>query len=186
MSRILLLWPLVHLLLCGCTAEKPGAPEEDGKGVPTMQLTSSAFKEGEAIPKDFTGDGKNISPPLQWSGQPDNAKSFALIGDDPDAPRGTWVHWVLFNVPVAVHELPQGVPPEKVVLDSARQGTNDFGKIGYGGPAPPKGPAHHYHFKLYALDTVLELKEGATKKQLLEAMKGHVLAEGKLIGTYGR
>lgn len=151
-----------------------------------MKLTSSAFQEGETIPKPYTGDGKDVSPPLRWSDVPAGTKSFALICDDPDAPVGTWVHWVLFNLPADRTELPEGVPTDKVVLGDARQGTNDFKKIGYGGPAPPRGKPHRYFFKLHALDTTLDLKESATKKDVEAAMKGHVLGQGQLMGKYGR
>jgi Raf kinase inhibitor-like YbhB/YbcL family protein len=151
-----------------------------------MELTSTAFREGDTIPKQFTCDGQDISPTLRWSGAPEGTKSFALIGDDPDAPRGTWVHWVLFNLPTEAHELPEGVPAQKVLPSGAKQGTNDFRKIGYGGPCPPPGKPHRYFFKLYALDRLLELKEGATKQQLLDAMKGHIVAEGQLMGKFGR
>jgi Raf kinase inhibitor-like YbhB/YbcL family protein len=151
-----------------------------------MQLTSTAFGEGDTIPKQCTGDGKDVSPPLKWADVPPSTKSVALICDDPDAPRGTWVHWVLFNLPATARELPEGVPPEKTLESGARQGTNDFRKIGYGGPAPPPGKPHRYFFKLYALDRTLDLKEGATKEQVVQAMKGHVLAEGQLMGKYSR
>jgi len=151
-----------------------------------MQVTSTAFQPGATIPKKYTGDGPDVSPPLSWSGAPANTASLAVICDDPDAPRGTWVHWVLFNIPSDMKELPEGVPTEKSVLKSARQGTNDFGKIGYGGPAPPKGPVHRYYFKVYALDTVLDVQAGAKKKGLEDAMAGHILAEGELTGKYGR
>jgi Raf kinase inhibitor-like YbhB/YbcL family protein len=152
-----------------------------------MELTSTAFQEGATIPKQYTGDGKNISPPLRWSGAPGNTQSFALICDDPDAPRKEpWVHWVLFHLPADAQELPEGVPADESLPNRAKQGTNDFGKIGYGGPAPPPGKPHRYYFKLYALDTILNLKEGATKQQLEQAMKEHILASGQLMGKYGR
>jgi Raf kinase inhibitor-like YbhB/YbcL family protein len=151
-----------------------------------MQLTSPAFREGDTIPKPYTCDGEDISPALQWSGAPDGTKSFALICDDPDAPRGTWVHWVLFHLPADSHELAEHVPVQSVLPSGAKQGTNDFRKIGYGGPCPPKGKPHRYFFKLYALDTLLDLPDGATKQQVLTAMKGHLLAEGQLMGEYGR
>jgi Raf kinase inhibitor-like YbhB/YbcL family protein len=152
----------------------------------TIELTSTAFGEGATIPKLYTGDGKDVSPPLRWAGVPAGTKTFALICDDPDAPRGTWVHWVLFNLPPEMRELSEGVPPKEELQDGSRQGTNDAKEIGYGGPAPPKGKPHRYFFKLYALDTTLELKAGATKDQLLAAMKGHILGEGQLMGQYGR
>jgi len=152
----------------------------------TIELTSTAFQPGATIPKQHTGDGPDRSPPLRWSEPPSGTKSLALICDDPDAPRGTWVHWVLFNMPVQARELEEGVPPTETLGNGARQGKNDFGNIGYGGPAPPKGKPHRYFFKVYALDTAPELPPGATKVQLVSAMKGHILAEGQLMGTYGR
>ena len=123
---------------------------------------------------------------MRWSDPPPKTKSFALICDDPDAPRGTWVHWVLFNLPGDRRELGEAVPAQEVLPGGAKQVTNDFGKVGYGGPAPPPGKPHRYFFKLYALDTLLELAPGVTKDQLVAAMRGHVLAEGQLMGKYGR
>ncbi len=152
-----------------------------------MELTSTAFAEAATIPESNTGAGQDISPPLRWSGAPGNTQSFALICDDPDAPRKEpWVHWVLFNLPASTHELPEGTPARATLANGAKQGKNDFGKIGYGGPAPPPGKPHRYYFKLYALDMVLNLKEGATKQELEQAMKGHILASGQLMGRYGR
>jgi len=152
-----------------------------------MNVTSSAFKEGERIPKEYTGEGKDQSPPLAWSGVPTGVKSFALVCEDPDAPRGIWVHWVMFNLSPNVQELPAAVPTTSAVLDGASQGTNDFDKVGYGGPMPPRGQTHRYYFIVYALDTKLDMKAGSTRRQdLLDAMKGHVLAQGQLMGTFGR
>jgi Raf kinase inhibitor-like YbhB/YbcL family protein len=150
-----------------------------------MQLSSSAFQEGAAVPRQHTADGKDTSPPLRWSGAPEATKHFALICDDPDAPRGTWVHWVLFNLPADTTELPEGVPASATAA-GASQGKNDFGKLGYGGPSPPRGKPHRYFFRLYALDAALDLQPGATRQQLEQAMKGHVLAEAQLMGTYQR
>lgn len=152
----------------------------------SIEITSTAFKAETSIPKQYTGDGADQSPPLHWSEPPSGAKSIALICDDPDAPRGTWVHWVLFNLPAETRELEEGVPMTTTLGNGAKQGKNDFGNIGYGGPAPPKGKAHRYFFKLYALDLSLDLPSGATKAQLEGAMKGHILAEGQLMGTYKR
>jgi Raf kinase inhibitor-like YbhB/YbcL family protein len=152
----------------------------------SIGLTSTAFQPGATIPKPHTGDGAERSPPLRWLEPPSGTKSLALICDDPDAPGGTWVHWVLFNLPAPARELEEGVPTTETLDNGAKQGKNDFGKIGYGGPAPPKGKPHRYFFKLYALDVVLELKAGATKAQLVDAMKGHILAEGQLVGNHGR
>jgi Raf kinase inhibitor-like YbhB/YbcL family protein len=176
-----------NLLALGAIAGCKQAEPDISKGV-TMKLdiTSTAFVEGQTIPKQHTGDGKDTSPPLRWSDPPEQAKSFALICDDPDAPRGTWVHWVLFNLPAEARELREGIPTEETLDNGARQGKSDFGAIGYGGPAPPKGKPHRYYFKLYAVDVMLDLPAGATKAQLLAALKGHVLAEGQLMGLYGR
>jgi Raf kinase inhibitor-like YbhB/YbcL family protein len=152
----------------------------------SLSLTSTAFQPGAAIPKQHTGDGADRSPPLRWSEPPTGTSSLALICDDPDAPRGTWVHWVLFNLPAQSRELEEGVPTEGVLGNGAKQGKNDFGQVGYGGPAPPGGKPHRYFFKLYALDTVLDLPVGSSRTQLENAMQGHVLAEGQLMGTYQR
>lgn len=153
-----------------------------------LEIHSPAFGDEGPIPRAHTCDGADISPPLRWTGTPANAKSLALIVDDPDAPGGTWVHWVLYNLPTSIDNLPSGVPTDPEISQPvvARQGTNDFKRSGYGGPCPPPGPAHRYFFKLYALDAELDLPKGATKDVLLKAMEGHVLAEALLIGTYGR
>jgi hypothetical protein len=151
----------------------------------SITIKSSAFSEGEPIPKKFTCDGEDISPELSWGGAPEGTKTFALINDDPDAPGKTWVHWVIFNIPGSITSLPENMPTDKELSDGSRQGTNDFRKIGYGGPCPPGG-THRYYFKLYALDTELTLKPGALKQELLAAMKGHILDEGQLMGTYAR
>jgi Raf kinase inhibitor-like YbhB/YbcL family protein len=152
----------------------------------SIELTSTAFQPGGTIPKQHTADGADRSPPLHWSEPPSGTKSLALICDDPDAPGGTWVHWVLFNLPSQTRELEEGVPTTETLGNGAKQGTNDFGNIGYGGPDPPKGKPHRYLFKLYALDVAVDLPAGATKAQLTDAMKGHILGEGQLVGTYGR
>lgn len=146
----------------------------------TIQVTSSAFKEGEKIPRLFTCDDQNVSPALAWTDVPTNTVGLALIMDDPDAPAGTWVHWVLFNL-----------SPKLTGLDQAKdgggiQGKNDFDKLGYGGPCPPRGSTHRYYIKVYALDKMLDLKSGTTKSQVESAMRGHILAQGQLMGRYGR
>lgn len=150
-----------------------------------MEIKSSVFDEGGMIPAKYTCDAENVSPPLSWSSLPDGTKSLALICDDPDAPVGTWVHWVLFNLPPDSDGLPENVPPQKKLSSGALQGSNDFRKIGYGGPCPPGG-THRYFFKLYALDTVLDLQAGSAKAALERAMQGQVLAEARLMGTYRR
>ena len=152
----------------------------------SLELTSTAFENGEKIPVRFTGDGDDLSPPLAWSGTPEGTQSFAIICDDPDAPRGTWTHWVAFNLSPSLHGLTEGVPTHVTLPDGASQGTNDFGRSGYGGPAPPPGKPHRYFFRLYAVDEILPIKAGASKSQLVSALKGHTLAEAKLMGTYGR
>ncbi len=150
-----------------------------------MQITSSAFTEGSLIPVKFTCDGQDISPPLEWQGAPAGTKSYALISDDPDAPMGTWVHWVAYDIPASITKLDENVRPEKEFNNGMKHGSNSWPKIGYGGPCPPSG-THRYYFKLYALDAVLALKPGATKEGALQAMKGHVLAEAQLMGKYKR
>jgi Raf kinase inhibitor-like YbhB/YbcL family protein len=151
-----------------------------------FELTSSAFKEGELIPKKYTCEGPDASPLLRWGNPPQGTRSFALIADDPDAPVGTWVHWVIFNLPADARELPEGVPAQDTLPNGPRQGLNDFKRVGYGGPCPPPGKPHRYYFKLYALDKVLDLKPRVTKAQILDASKGHVLAEAQLMGKFGR
>jgi len=150
-----------------------------------IKVSSPIFEEGGMIPEKYTCDGMDVSPPLTWASVPEEAKSIALICDDPDAPLGTWVHWVLFNLPADINELPEGILPERELESRARQGMNDFHKIGYGGPCPPGG-THRYYFKLYALDVELDLEAGATKSDLIEAMEGHIVAEGQLMGRYSR
>jgi Raf kinase inhibitor-like YbhB/YbcL family protein len=152
----------------------------------SLELTSTAFENGQQIPIRYTGDGEDVSPPLAWSGAPQGTQSFAIICDDPDAPQGTWTHWVAFNLSPSLHMLPEGVPTHVTLPDGASQGTNDFGRSGYGGPAPPPGKPHRYFFRLYAVDEILPIRAGASKSQLLSALKGHTLAEAKLMGMYGR
>jgi len=148
-----------------------------------IKITSSAFEDGDLIPAKYTCDGADVSPPLQWDAVPEGTKSIALICDDPDAPMGTWVHWVLFNLPSDAKELAQNIPAEETLPNGAKQGVSDFGRIGYGGPCPPSG-THRYFFKIYALDTQVGLEAGADKRQLLNAMEGHILGQGQLVGKY--
>ena len=150
-----------------------------------IKITSSVFENEGLIPPKYTCDGADISPPLQWEGVPEATKSIALISDDPDAPVGTWVHWVLFNLPADTKELAENVPTDESLPNGARQGISDFRRIGYGGPCPPSG-THRYFFKIYALDTELDLAPGADKSDLLNAMEGHTLGQGQLIGKYKR
>ena len=150
-----------------------------------IEVKSTAFQEGGMIPEQYTCDGADVSPPLAWSAVPEGTKSIALICDDPDAPGGTWVHWVLFNLPPDTKEIPENLPAHKKLQNGAIHGTNDFRKIGYGGPCPPSG-THRYFFKVYALDTEIDLKAGITKRKLLKAMKEYIVAEGQLMGKYTR
>lgn len=150
-----------------------------------IELTSDVFSEGGVIPSEFTCDGEDISPPLSWNNLPEGTKSIAIIADDPDAPAGTWVHWVIYNIPADKQGLQQDFPTDEKLQDGTTQGKNDFGRTGYGGPCPPGG-THRYYFRIYALDSSPELKPGLTKKELLENIKGHVIDEGELMGTYSR
>ena len=151
-----------------------------------LHITSPDFSEGEAILKKFTCDAQDVSRKLEWNEPSANIESLAFILDDPDAPAGTCVHWVLYGLPADAKELPERVPRQEQLAGGARQGRNDFGKIGYSGPCPPPGKPHRYFFKLYALDTKLNLKSGATKADLERAMKPHILAHAELMGKYGR
>jgi Raf kinase inhibitor-like YbhB/YbcL family protein len=150
-----------------------------------FQLTSLAFTQGSPIPPRFSCDAEDLSPALQWTGPPPGTQSFALIMDDPDAPGGTWVHWVLFNIPAAARGLPEGVSDAAQQSDGGRHGENSWGQPGYGGPCPPGG-THRYFFKLYALEQALELPALASKAELEAAMQGHILAQAELMGTYSR
>ena len=150
-----------------------------------FDLMSTAFAPGESIPRKYTCDGEDISPPLQWSDPPQDTQSFALIADDPDAPVGTWVHWVLYNLPAETRTLPEAVPPDADLPDGSRHGKNSWPRLGYGGPCPPSG-THRYFFKLYALDAVLDLDAGASKEQLLQAMEGHILGQAEFMGVHTR
>ena len=148
-----------------------------------MKLASTAFDEGQSIPAVYTGEGKDISPPLTWTEPPAGTQSLALICDDPDAPMGVWVHWILYNLPAMTRQLKENFPKDPRLPDGSRQGRTDFGQTGYGGPYPPSG-THRYFFKLYALDAMLSVAGKASKHDLTQAMKGHVLAEAQLMGTY--
>ncbi len=182
-ARVLLLALICMLASAGAVASN--ARQTEG-GSESMQIQSSAFNEGDTIPRKHTCDGEDVSPQLTWSAAPEGTKSFVLICDDPDAPVGTWVHWVLFGLSSDTTELPEGVPDGEEVLGGAKHGRTDFGNLGYGGPCPPPGPAHRYFFKLYAIDTEPPLGAGATKADVMAAIEGHILAEGRLMGRYGR
>lgn len=174
---------IVVAAFCCAPPIHPAEAEIEGR---SMEFKSSAFQDDGAIPRQYTCDGRDLSPPLRWENPPPGTQGFALIADDPDAPVGTWVHWVIYDLPGHTRELAEGVPPAETLPSGAKQGMNDFRRVGYGGPCPPPGPAHRYFFKLYALDTQTSLKPRATKQQLLDAIKGHVLAEVVLMGRYRR
>jgi Raf kinase inhibitor-like YbhB/YbcL family protein len=203
MTAKICLLSCVLLLFCSCSGsnrqpagENRSSPEatnanastnanEGPGGKMNMKLTSTAFQHGGMIPAKYTCDGTNVSPPLEWSDAPQTAKSFALICDDPDAPGKTWVHWVVFDLPANRTSLPENVPPQDAITGGGKHGTNDFKKIGYGGPCPPSG-THRYSFRIYGLDTELKLDSKTTKDQLLQAMKDHILAQGESLGRYKR
>jgi Raf kinase inhibitor-like YbhB/YbcL family protein len=189
LRMVAILWSLAALfalVLAGCgPSPAPTTLMEEGGLAMTFEVTSSAFAQGEPIPVKYTCDGDDISPPLAWGDPQEGVRSFALINDDPDAPVGTWVHWVLFNLPADARSLPERVPPDAELPDGSRHGQNSWRRLGYGGPCPPSG-THRYFFKLYALDAALELDPGADKKQVIEAMEGHILAEAELMGVYSR
>ncbi len=168
----------------GCLASQPATP--GGAQPVTIQITSTAFTEGNPIPRKYTCDGEDISPPLAWTGIPAQAKSLALIVDDSDAPMGVFVHWVIFDIPPALNGFPEGLAKTPTLPGTGVQGNADFRRPGYGGPCPPKGKPHHYYFRLYALDSLLNLPAGAKRSDVDKAMQGHILASGQLIGTYGR
>lgn len=183
---------LIPVLFVSCTGKQSSAPNQPvtnakrGMDMKTaIKLTSPVFPEGGMIPKQYTCDGANISPPLAWSGVPESTKTLALVCDDPDAPGKTWVHWVLYDLPASSKELPEKVLPQQKLTSGGTQGTNDFRKTGYSGPCPPSG-THRYFFRLYAVDTETQLKPDATKEELLEAIEGHIVGQGQLIGKYKR
>jgi len=167
--------------LTACTKEAPPTQTPI-----TLELTSTAFADGDKMPARYTCDGENVSPPLAWGEPPPQTRSFALIVDDPDAPVGVFTHWVIFNIPADARELEEAIPIGERLPNGALQGKNGFGKLGYGGPCPPRGSPHHYRFTLYALDKPLELPPGISKNDLLQAMEGHILAQGQLVGVYQR
>jgi Raf kinase inhibitor-like YbhB/YbcL family protein len=187
------LFLLCALSVPGCGGEQ--RPVDDPTRL-TIRLTSQSFAEGGTIPREFTCDGADRSPPLEWSGVPESALALVLLCEDPDAPAGIWTHWVLIDLPAELRSLEAGAgtpPAPRLETVSAakgpeltlRQGKNDFGKIGYGGPCPPSG-THRYFFRLYALDKRTDLDQGTTRTAVLKAIEGHVLAEGRLMGRYTR
>jgi len=169
----------------GCSSAPSTKASADSRAAP-LALRTSAFKPGGQIPGKFTCEGPNVSPALDWNEPPSGTESFALIVDDPDAPSGTWVHWVVYDLPASTRRLPEGVKKGDGLEIGGRQGVNDFGDPGYGGPCPPPGKPHRYYFKLYAVDKALGIEAGARKPQIESAMKGHILAQNELVGRFGR
>ena len=151
-----------------------------------FELKSKSFGNGSFIPPEYTCEGRDISPQLEWEGVPEGTKSFALISDDPDAPMGTWVHWVLYDIPADKRSLPEGVRKDRVLDDGSKQGMTDFGRVGYAGPCPPPGSPHRYFFRIYALRAKPDLKPGLTKSRLLDAIEGHVIDKAELMGKFQR
>lgn len=188
-SLILTCIVVALMLVSGCDDgdEISQEPSVDNEQVLSLTLTSPVFIDEGQIPQKYTcdNDDKNISPPLEWGDAPENTRSFVLICDDPDAPGDTWVHWLLYNIPADTRTLDENIPASAQLRDSSLHGENSWKAMGYGSPCPPKG-THRYYFKIYALDTILNLESGAEKEDLLESMEGHVLAMGKLMGIYKR
>ncbi len=182
--------PLTALLALTCWLAAPGPLRGLAAGraaAPVaFSLETTAFKSGGDIPKKFTCDGSDASPPLSWTASPTGTQSFALIMGDPDAPGGTFTHWVLINLPATARRLPEGTTKDDEIMGGGRQGVNDFGRVGYGGPCPPPGKPHRYFFRLYALDRMLDLKARSTMDDVLRAMQGHVRGQAELMGRYGR
>lgn len=184
-KNIIALVAVPILLLCSCEDSDQAEPKAVGGKKMDIKVTSAAFEEGGLIPPNYTCDGADISPPLRWDAAPEGTKSIALISDDPDAPMGTWVHWVLYNLPAETTELAENIPAQETLPNGAKQGITDFRRVGYGGPCPPSG-THRYFFKIYCVDETLDLPPRSDKAALLKAMDGHVLAQGQLMGKYER
>ena len=190
MKRIFFLL-LTIVLLSACAPSAPAEPAQTiddplaMEDAMSIEITSTAFTNESAIPERYTCKAENISPALAWGEPPAGTQSFALIMDDPDAPAGTWVHWVLFNIPASARDLPEAFPSDATLPDGSMSGNSSFGGPGYGGPCPPSG-THRYFFKLYALDEMLGISAGASKGELEKAMVGHILAEGELMGTFSK
>lgn len=182
--RRILFWTCLSICVVFWNLETIFA-QPKGAGTMKIHITSPAFHEGKSIPSRYTCDGEDMSPPLEWGEVPAGTQSIALISDDPDAPMGVWVHWVLYNLPPDTRSLQEDMPPDEKLPNGALQGVTDFRRTGYGGPCPPSG-THRYYFKLYALDRKLDLGAGAAKNDLLKAMEGHILGEGMLMGVYKR
>jgi Raf kinase inhibitor-like YbhB/YbcL family protein len=174
------------VLLAVTTVAQQTDPSMNHGGKAKFVLTSTAFAQGAEIPAEFTCKGADTSPALEWQGAPAQVAVFALITDDPDAPDGTWVHWVAWNLPPSAHSLPADVPKQPELNDGTRQGRNDFQRVGYSGPCPPPGKPHRYFFRLYALNRKVELAPGATRAELDAAIKNYIVAEAEYMGTFHR
>lgn len=177
---------LLVLINVAVISRANGSGPAQGEHAMAFALSSKSFPNGGDIAKKFTCDGADVSPQLAWTGAPAGSKSFTLIADDPDAPVGTWTHWVLYDLPPEANNLAEGAPKQPELPNGARQGRNDFGKIGYNGPCPPAGKPHRYFFKLYALDSKLNLKPGASKQEVEQAIAGHTLGKTEWMGRYQR
>jgi Raf kinase inhibitor-like YbhB/YbcL family protein len=187
-SRHHIYWPLILLSILAFATVLPagcGSGELPEEVEMTLALSSTAFQDGGSVPDRHTCEGQDISPQLSWGEPPAGTRSLALIVDDMDT-AGKFTHWVIFNIPSTSRELAEAVPAQMQLPDGTLQGKNDFGNVGYGGPCPPSGKPHRYRFIFYALDGFLDLEAGASKKQVLEAVEGHIIARGQLIGTYQR
>jgi len=175
---------LISLASCGSSALS--SPMKNDPPASGFRIESGAFAEGKSIPKRFTCEGADVSPALKWPDPPVGTRSFVLVVEDPDAPGGIWTHWVAYNLPAGARGMPENAPKQERIPGGGRQGLNSFGHAGYGGPCPPPGKAHRYFFRLYALDTMLSLKPGASKEDVLAAAKGHILGEAQLMGRFKR
>jgi hypothetical protein len=176
----------LFVIFGGTSKNSFGGQKMKKESVATLDVVSSAFHHEKSIPQKYTCDGEDISPPIRWQGPPFGTKSFILIAEDPDAPVGNWVHWILYNIPDSVLILSEGVPKQEELPDGTRQGMTNFNEIGYGGPCPPSG-THRYYFRVYAVDIMLNLEPSkATRENILKAIEGHTLAFGELMGKYGR
>lgn len=178
------LW-VILTFVSACQGTQQG-PQTMGEAEAALQIETDAFESDGTIPQRYTCDGQDLSPSLSWSEPPAGTQSLLLICDDPDAPGGTWNHWVLFNIPATARSLPEGIPADPLVEGAGTHGANSWRHLGYGGPCPPKGSEHRYQFQLYALDIILGLEPGASENEVARAMKDHVLAEGQLVGRYSR
>ena len=183
--KTIILLAISLLLFCQCKADEPKDANTEGGEPMTIKVTSSAFVDSNMIPAKYTCQGQDISPPLKWEAVPEGTISIALICDDPDAPMGTWDHWLLFNIPASESEIQEGVPAQAELTNGARHGKNSWRRKDYGGPCPPGG-THRYFFKFYALDTLLDLESGVSKQELMKAMQGHILAQAELMGKFKR